>query len=77
MGGLNTIAATDLTPSVGGLDLHPPETASGIEYEVVVLDIAARFGDAEPEFRGFLHKGEFGDVALPFSIRVVAVSVVS
>jgi len=71
---LDIIGTPGLSPGVRGLDLHTPESATGVEDEVVMLDVAGRFDDSESEFSGFVHEGEFGDVALTFAIRVFALS---
>ena len=68
--GLDIIGTAVLSPGVRRLDLYAPETATGIENEVVMLDVAGRFSDAEAKFSGFVHERKFGDVALTFAIGV-------
>ena len=56
MAGTDQVSA--FAEAVGGFDLHAPETAAGVEDEVVGF-VADGFEDAEAERRGFLGKEEF------------------
>jgi len=68
MAGLNIITAPALDGSLGGFDLYAPEMRAGVKDEVVRLDFAIRFGDAETELGGFVHESEFGDVTATFAV---------
>ena len=48
---------------VGGLDLHPPAMAAGIEDEVVAVALSPGLGHAVTEAGGFVEESGFGNLA--------------
>ena len=56
----------------GRLDLHPPQSLTGVEDEVVALAVSVGLGYSEAEAGGFVHEGQFREFATAFRALVIS-----